>query len=266
MKKSQKQLYLEAELLDLLEGKPKEAAKIIFEDEEIAHIQNYANTVSIRRLGYNDHGPVHMRIAAINAMKMFMLLDNAGIKFNLEKEEVGTKEESQIAVLIGTLIHDLGMSVTRDKHEILSSILSVNIIDRILPKLFDDFEKRIILRSLILECIVGHMATVKINSLEAGLTLVGDGCDMEMGRSRIPSMISQKPKIGDMHRYSASAIKAVHFNKGEEKPIRIDINMTQSVGFYQIEEVLFPKINMSPVKPYIELFVSIRDNEKIRYL
>lgn len=38
-------------------------------NQEIDAIQNYANIVSIGRLGLNDHGPVHMKIVCRNALK-----------------------------------------------------------------------------------------------------------------------------------------------------------------------------------------------------
>jgi metal-dependent HD superfamily phosphatase/phosphodiesterase len=54
--------------------------------------------------------------------------------------------------------------------------------------------------------------------------------------------------------------------KGEEKPIRIIVEMTESVGFFQIEEVLFPKILSNPVKPYIELYGRVTGEDLRRYL
>lgn len=42
-------------------------------DRELHEMQEHANTVSIRRLGYNDHGPVHMRQVAYNAVRMLEL-------------------------------------------------------------------------------------------------------------------------------------------------------------------------------------------------
>ena len=70
----------------------------LFRDEELHEMQEYANTVSIRRLGFNDHGPVHMRQVAYNAIRMLSLLREAGIKTNLETEETGTYEDSLCAV------------------------------------------------------------------------------------------------------------------------------------------------------------------------
>jgi metal-dependent HD superfamily phosphatase/phosphodiesterase len=110
------------------------------------------------------------------------------------------------------------------------------------------------------------MATHKIHSLEAGLVLIGDGSDMEKGRARIPTILSSQTRVGDIHRTSASAIQKVKIFKGQEKPINITVEMNASVGFFQVEEVFFPKINISPVKPYIELYAGVTDREMLRYL
>ena len=59
--KSPKQLGLETEIRSRLDGSALKAADILLEDQEIQQLQEYANVVSIKRLGYNDHGPVHMR-------------------------------------------------------------------------------------------------------------------------------------------------------------------------------------------------------------
>ncbi len=265
--KSSKQISLEKKILYRLEGNTKLAAEWIFKNKEIQHLQDYANVVSIKRLGYNDHGPVHMRKAASNAIKMFDLLHERGIKFNLENEGIGTVDDSKTAVLIASLFHDFGMTVSREQHEHLSVILSLPYIEKILKKLYkENIVKQMILRSMIVEGIFGHMASHKIHSLEAGLVLVGDGCDMEKGRARITSLLSSQPKVGDIHKYSASAINNVEIVAGKDKPIQINVEMTESVGFFQIEEVLFPKINFSPVKPYIELYAWVQGEEKQKYL
>ncbi|MDD2228287.1 MAG: phosphohydrolase [Candidatus Cloacimonetes bacterium] len=268
MYKSVKQQHLETRIMKLLSGKALKTAELIFDDPEIQVVQEYANIVSIKRLGYNDHGPVHMRTATLNAIKMFKLLNEAGIKMNLEKEEVGTADDSLAAVIMASLLHDLGMTIARDTHELLSIQLALPYIDRILDILHpdSDYMTKTAIRSIAIEGIFGHMATRKIHSLEAGLVLIGDGSDMEKGRARIPSMLSMKTRIGDIHRTSASSIQKVKITKGEEKPICITVEMNASVGFFQIEEVFFPKINFSPVKPYIELYAGVIDREMLRYL
>ena len=70
MKKSIKQIELEKKIIAYLNGKAAKVAEYIFQDKEIQEMQEYANVVSIKRLGFNDHGPVHMRKAALNAMRI----------------------------------------------------------------------------------------------------------------------------------------------------------------------------------------------------
>ncbi|MCK4309624.1 MAG: phosphohydrolase, partial [Candidatus Atribacteria bacterium] len=89
---------------------------------------------------------------------------------------------------------------------------------------------------------------------------------MEKGRARIIFLLSRTPKVGDIHKYSANSIEKVEIIEGEEKPIRIIVEMTESVGFFQIEEVLFPKILANPAKPYIELYGKVTGEDLRRYL
>ncbi len=267
LRKSVKQIHFENKITARLSSKTLQIAKFIFSDVEIQQLQDYANITSIKRLKFNDHGPVHMRKAALNAILMFDLLKEANIKFNLEKEGIGTAEDSKIAVLIAALLHDIGMSVCRDKHEFMGVQLAIPIVTRILQKFYHDQpSQQVILKSLILEGIFGHMATQTIHSLEAGLVLIGDGCDMEQGRARISTIITDRPQRGDIHKYSSSAIRKVFITKGEKRPIKIVVDMKESVGFFQVEEVLFPKIASSPVKKYIELYAGVDLKEAKKYL
>jgi metal-dependent HD superfamily phosphatase/phosphodiesterase len=267
--KSPKELSLEKKLFDALEKNtpPREIASLLIHDEEVQMMQDYANTVSIVRLGFNDHGPVHMRQVARNAVKMMHLLQDAGISGSLEHDRVGTFEDSLSAVILASFLHDLGMAIGRHDHELLSATLAMPILTRILSKVYpDDMRKQVIIRSLALEGIVGHMANRKIHSIEAGVILLADGCDMEKGRARIPLALNTDPKIGDIHKYSANSIEKVSIEKGDEKPIRITVEMSSEVGFFQIEEVLFPKVNSSPVKPYVELLAGVSGEQRKQYL
>jgi len=267
MTKSPKEAGTEKRILEKLKGKPLVLAKEIFSDPEIIHLQNYANTVSITRLNYNDHGPVHMKRVAYNSIKIMSILHEQGFKFSLEKEGIASYEESLTAVLAASLIHDIGMSIGRENHEKKALIFVDPILRSILEKVYpDDFEKQVIVRALAFECISGHMGTVKVHSYEAGVVLIADGCDMEKGRSRIPMMINDDPKPGDIHQYSSAAIEKVRITKGENKPLAINVEMSASVGFFQIEEVLFRKINASTLKPFIELSAGVTGKEAKKYL
>ena len=241
--------------------------KLLLEDEEIQAVQEYANTVSIVRLGFNDHGPVHMRIVALNTILMADLLRKAGIKMSLENEECGNFEDSLLAIIISSMLHDIGMGIGRQDHEIHSGYLSYPLINRILNEIYPgDIHRQVVIRSLALEGIKGHMGSRIIHSLEAGIVQVADGCDMTKGRARISIAISHTPRVGSIHQFSANSIEEVQIHAGQEKPIRLDVHMSSEIGLFQVEEVLLGKISTSTAKPFIELYAQVKDKELRRYL
>jgi metal-dependent HD superfamily phosphatase/phosphodiesterase len=265
--KSPKQLGVEGKIRARLKGLSRTAADILLDDEEVQALQEYANVVSIKRLGFNDHGPVHMRSVVLNALAMADLMHRAGVPLSLEADDAGTYEDSRVALVTAGMLHDIGMSVGRADHEHAGVELALPIIDRVLRDVYpDSIGKRVVVRSLAVECIVGHMATQKIHSLEAGLMLIADGCDMEKGRARIPMMIATGSRMGDIHKYSATSIEEVRIEKGAKKPVRITIEMKGTVGFFQVEEVLLHKINASPAKGFIELYAGVIGKKMKCYL
>jgi len=265
--KSQKELHLNRDILAMVSGPAQTAAQLLIKDEEVKHLQDYANVVSIKRLGYNDHGPVHMRKVAIISLTMAGLLRKARISLSLEQEGIGTYEDGTVAILLASFLHDIGMTIGRDGHEKNTAMLAMPILTRILAGVYPGTPaKQIVVRSLAIESMLGHMATQKIHSIEAGIVVIADGCDMEQGRARIPMLLATESRVGDIHKYSASAIEKVSIGPGDKKPIRITVVMNDSVGFFQIEEVLFTKINSSTIKPYIELYAGIAGSTMKCYL
>lgn len=90
---NEKLVTLTKEIIELTEDKdqlPLQILQALIDDEEIQAIQDYANNVSIVSLGYNDHGPVHMRTVCRNALKMLKILHQSGIKTSLENEQAGS--------------------------------------------------------------------------------------------------------------------------------------------------------------------------------
>ena len=234
-------------------------------NQEIAAIQDYANMVSIGRLGLNDHGPVHM----CNALKMLSILHTVGIQTSLEKENIGTFADSVTAVMLASLLHDSGMTIGRKGHELYSGIISYSIIEKVLSQLLPENSnilRRTIIRSIAMEGIIGHMATHPIHSIEAGIILISDGCDMTKGRARIPLEIPSKPTEGDIHKYSANSIEKVKIEQGDDRPLKIEIHMKAEVGFFQVEEVLIPKIQSSPAKNLLELYAGVDGEDMKRYI
>lgn len=267
--RSAKEKLVETKILEKISKYPvcKKLVEFLFSDEELHEMQDYANNVSIKRLGFNDHGPVHMRQVTNNAIKMLEILHEAKIQTSIEKEETGTFEDSICALILAGMTHDLGMMTGRQSHEEMSVTFALPVMERALKFVFpDDIKRRVVIKALAAEAVIGHMTTRKIHSLEAGILLVADGCDMTKGRARIPLAIHNTPRIGDIHIYSANAVVRVGIHHGTNKPVRIDIEMSSEVGFFQIEEVLLAKINSSPAKQYIEVFAGVSGEEAKCYL
>jgi len=57
----------------------------------------------------------------------------------------------------------------------------------------------------------------------------------------------------NIHCVSAMSIGEVEIAKGREKPIGITINMTNSAGVFQVEEILYKKLTASVAGEFIEV-------------
>ena len=262
-----KELQLNRVLLERTSGTVHKLLERLVADKEINLYHSYANVVSVRRLGYNDHGPVHARITTYNALKILRLLNEGGVETSLQKEAVSDFEHSQVAVALGCFLHDTGMGVTRDQHE----WHSINLIDPFVVSYLEwlypkDMAARVVVRSLVHEIIVGHMAHTRIHSIEAGVVLVADGTDMTKGRSLIPINLQLDPEVGDMHRFSANTISRVDIVKGSNKPVRISIHMDNATGLFQIEEVLMTEVKASPIMKHLEIEAIIAETDSRMYL
>lgn len=264
---SPKQRQLDEVLVSRSEGRVRELLARLTTDEEIHQMLSYANVVSVRRLGYNDHGPVHARLATYHALKMLRLLDEQGIPASIVEEGVGTAEDAAIAVALGTFMHDAGMGVTRHDHERHALPFVDPFVQRHLALIYPEGDPmRHVLRALVHEIILGHMAHVRVHSIEAGVTLVADGTDMARGRARVSSELSVGPVVGDIHRHSANSITRVDVQRGVTKPIHIAVQMRDATGLFQIEEVLMTKVKASPIYSMLEISAEIAGEEPRYYL
>jgi metal-dependent HD superfamily phosphatase/phosphodiesterase len=208
-----------------------------------------------------------MRTVVHNAILMMDLLRKSGVKTTLETDKCGDFEDSLMAVMLSTMLHDIGMGMGRQNHELHSTIMALPFIDKLLAEIYkEDWQKITMIRAVALEGIAGHMGTIDISSLEAGIVQIADGCDMTKGRARIPMELHCNTKTSFIHQYSANSIEEVHIKAGGEKPIHIEVIMSGEVGLFQVEEVLLLKISNSTAKQHIELFAQVGDKPPKRYL
>ena len=136
-----------------------------------------------------------------------------------------TRDDAEIVVTLAALLHCIGMSVHRARprglHRSSSPSRSCS---ELLDGLYDEPERTVIV-SEVLQAIISHRADGQPLTLEAGIIRVADALDMAKGRSRIPF---ERGRVS-MHSLSAAAIEDVTITDGEDRPIRIEIRMNNSL-------------------------------------
>jgi metal-dependent HD superfamily phosphatase/phosphodiesterase len=207
-----------------------------------------ANVNAIERLGMTDHGPVHVKIVMNIGIRILRLLLDGGVQPSIVTNYRMTPHEAEVIVAAACLLHDTGMSIHRSDHEGFSLFLANTKLHELLDGIYD-VRTAAILRSEILHAIIAHRAGGKPLTLEAGVVRIADALDMAKGRSRIP--FSQGSV--SIHSISAAAIEAVHIEPGEEKPVRLRIEMSNSAGVFQLDQLFRDKLGGSGLEPFIEL-------------
>ncbi len=221
-------------------------------DVELNTLWKASNIIAIDRLGFNDHGPVHVKIVANMALKMLRILTNKGIVPGVVKNYEMKNEDAEVIVTLAAALHDIGHAIHREEHEDNSLILAAPIIDRLLEGLYDGEEKTII-KAETLHAIFSHRASIVPLTLEAGIVKIADALDMEEGRARIPFQMGEV----NIHSVSALAIKEVTVTEGDDKPLKIRIKMRNSAGIFQVDELLKDKLETSGIKEYIEVIAEV---------
>ncbi|MFX1482461.1 MAG: HD domain-containing protein [Promethearchaeota archaeon] len=242
--------------------KTNELCQIAFDelenDIEVQTILEDSNRMAIDRMGYSDHGHIHSLIVTLNGIRLLREL-STGIKTSIVKEETGTIEDSEVVVLLGCYLHDIGMVAGRANHDEFSVVLAMPILDRILAKVYpNDRRKQVHIRGHIMHAIYCHDKVAVPMTVEAGVVGIADALDMTKGRARIPFEAGSV----NIHSASAMAIEQVKIRKGESKTVRIDVIMNNASGIFQIQELLEEKIrNAKLLIDHIELYAIMSPSE-----
>jgi metal-dependent HD superfamily phosphatase/phosphodiesterase len=236
--------------------KLREVVERVKEDKKLQTYWRCSNVMAIERLAYTDHGPTHVKIVANLALRLLRILIEKQVKPNIVKDYGLKNEDAEVVVFLGSIFHDLGMIVIRNHHEMYSTLIAKEFLNKILTPTYNE-EEQAIITSETLHAIVTHEYTgAKTNrplTLEAGIVGIADALDMEAGRARIPFKAG---KI-DIHAVSAMSIEKVEIIEGTEKPITIKITMTNSAGVFQIDELLKPRIETSGLQQYFHVTAEI---------
>ena len=224
-------------------------------DVEIRTLWRVLNVNAIDRLGMTDHGPVHFQIVANIAIRLARLLVKNQVPMAIVTNYELSNDHAELVILLASLFHDLGMSISREGHEGFSLFLANGILHRILD--FLNIEERTIVISETLHAIIAHRSGGKPYTIEAGIVRVADALDMSEGRSRIPY---QAGKI-DIHSVSAASIDRVEILDGTDKPILINIWMNKTAGIFQVDELLRQKLIGSGIERYVRVSAFIQKGD-----
>jgi uncharacterized protein len=225
-------------------------------DVEIKTLWRVINVNAIDRLGMTDHGAVHFQIVANMALRLARILAKNQVTMSITENYGLGSDDAELVILLASLFHDLGMSISREGHEEFSLILANGILHRILD--FLSLEERTIVISETLHAIIAHRSGGTPYTVEAGIVRVADALDMSEGRSRIPY---QAGKI-DIHSVSATSIDKVEILEGTDHPIQINIWMNNIAGIFQVDELLRKKLLGSGIEKYVKVSAYLIQGEE----
>ena len=187
-----------------------------------------AQQTTAERLGMSDHSWVHLQIVLNMALRLFRMLRKHGVKSAIERDYAMNPSDAEVIIAGACLLHDLGMSIHRVDHEAFSLFLAADSLDR--------------------ACSTG------LRGARAHDRLVGDpardhrppqrrapaharGRDRARGRrARHGARPLRAPEthLPNIHSLSAAAIDEVRLVEGESRPIRIEVEMNNSAGVFQV--------------------------------
>ncbi len=228
-------------------------------DDELYALWLASNVTAIERLGMTDHGPVHVKIVTNIAVRMLRLLVEGGIEPSVVDTYRMEHVDAEVVVALGALLHDVGMSIHRDEHESFSLFIAREKLRELLDGIYD-VRQRTFIESEILHAITSHRAGGRPLTVEAGVVRIADALDMAKGRSRIPFEAGSL----SIHSVSAAAIEAVRIEAGDARPIRLVIEMTNSAGVFQLDQLFRGKLKGSGLEQHIEVEATLEGETEKR--
>jgi metal-dependent HD superfamily phosphatase/phosphodiesterase len=228
-------------------------------DDQLKAWWHVANVNAVKRLEINDHSWVHVQVVTNIALKLLRQLTKHKVESSVVRDYGMTSDDAEVVVALGALLHCVGMAVHRQGHEDFSMFLAHPKMRELLDGIYDEPEITVI-GSEVLQAITSHREYGQPLTLESGIVRVADALDMAKGRSRIPF---ERGRVS-IHSLSATAIESITITDGEEKPIGIQIAMTNSSGIFQVDELLKGKLKGSGLENYVEVTAHIEAEQEER--
>src|SRR5437764_7238921 len=147
------------------------------EDRQLKAWWHVSNVNAVARMEINDRSWVHIQIVTNIALKILRQLTKHHVEPSVVRDFSMTNDDAEIVVVLGALMHDVGMSVHREGHEEFSLFLVEPEIRRLLEGIYEEPELTVI-TSEVLQAIISHRAGGEPFSLEARIVRVADALAM----------------------------------------------------------------------------------------
>ena len=172
-----------------------------------------------------------------------------------------TERDAEVVIAAAALCHCLGMAIHRSDHEAYSLFLTSERLGRLLAGVYEEPERTIVVAEA-LHAIIAHRRRGEPITVEAGIVRVADALDMARGRSRVPFEAGQR----NIHSLSAYAIDEVKISAGRDKAVRVEIQMSNSAGIFQVDDLLATKLRGSGLEEHVEVIARIDAEHEQRLL
>src|SRR5262249_15374582 len=124
-------------------------------DDGLKAYWHVSNVNAVKRLGINDHSWVHIQIVANIGLRLLRILPKRGVEPAMVADYDMKQEDAEVVVLLGALLHCIGMAVHRDRHEDWSLFLAEPKARELLAGIYEEPELTVVV-SEVLETITSH--------------------------------------------------------------------------------------------------------------
>ncbi|MEX0629218.1 MAG: phosphohydrolase [Chloroflexota bacterium] len=218
-------------------------------DAEAIALWDLANYMTVGKLGYNDHGPLHARLTGSAAVQILELLVAGGHAPDVISSGIGDLDDATLVVLAGGMLHDVGNALHREGQAQNGALLADPLLRRLLDPIYPDLRQAHLIRALVLATIGAHDTHVPPLTLGAAIVVLADAIDMTAGRGQATF---ERGRI-DIHSVSALAISQVSVRAGTDRPVHIEVEMHSDAGLFQLQETLVRKLLRTPLRDLVSV-------------
>jgi metal-dependent HD superfamily phosphatase/phosphodiesterase len=219
----------------------------------------HAAGVNAERLHLSDHSWVHIQIVLNMGLRLARLLFAHGVQPSIVADHGLDVRDAEVVIAGAALLHCVGMSIHRIDHESYSLWMAADKLGSLLEPIYDEPERSIVVAET-MHAIISHRSRGAPFTIEGAILRVADALDMARGRSRVPFEAGHT----NIHSLSAYAIEEVKIGAGDDKAVRVEIEMSNSAGIFQVDEGLGTKLRGTPLEQHIEVVARIEAEHEQR--